>query len=110
MAAPCVPERTSAASAAGTRAEETAEVRITEDGGPLAVVAGSGTASASEPTPVATPAGAFDPLAPHTVRKRNGKYRTYVADSAAFLRHWSSGAIQRDASSGELYFVRDEGS
>jgi hypothetical protein len=57
---------------------------------------------------VATPAGAFDPLAPHTVRKRNGKYRMYVAGSAALLRHWSSGAIRRDASSGELYFVSDE--
>jgi hypothetical protein len=103
MAAPCVPERTSAASAAGTRAEETAEVRISEDGEPLAVVAGSGTVCA--PTPV----GAFDPLAQHAVRKRNGKYRMYVAGSAAFLRHWSSGAIQRDASSGELYFVINEG-
>ena len=80
-----------------------AEVRITEDGEPLAVGAGSGTASAP------TPAGAFDPLAPHAVRKRNGKYRTYMAGSAAFLRQWSSGAIRRDASSGELYFVSNEG-
>jgi hypothetical protein len=102
-----VPERTSATSAVGTTAEETAEVRIREDGGPLAVVASSGTASA--PTPVATSAGVFDPLAQHAVRKRDGKYRTYVAGSAAFLRHWSSGAIQRDASSGELYFVSNEG-
>ena len=107
MAAPCVPERTSAASAAGTTAEETAEDCISEDGGPLAVVAGSGTADA--PTPLATPAGAFDRLAPHTVRKRNGKYRTYVAGSAAFLEQWDSGAIRRDASSGELYFVSNEG-
>jgi hypothetical protein len=106
-AAPRVPERTSATSAVGTTAEETAEVRIREDGGPLAVVASSGTASA--PTPVATSAGVFDPLAPHAVRKRDGKCRTYVAGSAAFLRHWSSGAIQRDASSGELYFVSNEG-
>jgi len=80
-----VPERTGTTSAAGTTAEETAEDCISEDGGPLAVVAGSGSASA--PTPVATPARAFDPLAPHTVSKRNGKYRTYVADSAAFLKH-----------------------
>ena len=57
------------------------KVRILEDGGPLAVVAGSGTSDA--PTPVATSAGVFDPLAPHAVRKRNGKYRTYVAGSAA---------------------------
>ena len=83
------------------------KVRIREDGGPLAVAAGSGTASA--PKPVATSAGAFDPLAPHAVRVGNGKYRTYVAGSAAFLRHWSSGAIQRGASSGELYFVSNEG-
>ena len=83
------------------------KVRIREDGGPLAVAAGSGTADA--PTPVATSAGVFDMLAPHAVRKRDGKYRTYVAGSAAFLRHWSSGAIQRDASSGEFYFVSNEG-
>ena len=80
-----------------------AEVHITEDGEPLAVVAGSGMVYAP------TPAGAFDPLAQHAVRKRNGKYRTYVAGSAAFLEQWSSGAIQRDASSGELYFVINEG-
>jgi len=34
------------------------------------------------------------------VRKRNGKCRTYVAGSAAFLKHWSSGAIQ-------VYFASD---
>ena len=43
---------------------------------------------------------AFDPLALHTVPKRNGKCRTYVAGSAAFLKHWSSGAIQ-------VYFASD---
>ena len=79
--------------------------RISEGGVPVAVMPTSGLASA--PTSAATSAGAVDALSAHVVRMPNGKHRTFVAGSPAFLRHWHSGMIQRDVS-GELYFVRNE--